>query len=347
MKRLFLNNVLFRLLWPLGYGVFIYLFVLLLNNTLDQLKESFFGQELYFIIALSYIVFEGNRLAVNWYFGGKKARDTLSLITTILLNAVVTGLVVMAVVSFYFIVVLGFSSLSTFSTEMTVFTVVYVVSSLLFNGLAVSNQFLFIENQSLLENEETLAANLDAELTRFKNEVNPHLLYDSLESLITLVHKSSQEAEDFIDQMALVYRHILSNRNNELIELTKEMDAVDSVVYILNEKYNQHIHVTCDWSSGLDDNVVIPGTITSTVQHIIESTIVSEIHPLEIRIEQEEKGYLSIRHRLNERLRKPERNYVQELQNAYSIFSEKPVVSVKAYGESFVKIPMLQFEDAA
>ena len=36
-----------------------------------------------------------------------------------------------------------------------------------------------------------------------------------------------------------------------------------------------------------------------------------------------------------------------ELQNAYSIYSAKPVVVVKAYGESFIKIPMLQFGDAA
>jgi len=347
-KKLFLNSVLFRALWPLIYGVVIYMFILLLNNTLGQLQESFFGQELYFCIALSYIVFEVNRVSLNIYLKrSQKTNDFLSVITILLINMAITTIAVVGVVSLYFIVALGFSSISTFSSELVVFSLIYTISSLLFSGLVVSNQYLFLENQSLIRHENALAANLEAELARFKNEVNPSLLYDSLESLITLVHKSSQEAEDFIDQMALVYRHILSNRNNDLIEFSREMEAVDSIVYIMNVKHDNRIKVSCEWGPDLEESLIIPGTITSTVQHIIERTIISDVHPLEIIIEQEEKGYISIRHRLNERLRTRKGPYVSELQNAYSIYSAKPVVVVKAHGESFIKIPMLQFGDAA
>ena len=56
MKKLFIHQPLFRLLSPIISGVIIYLLVLLLNNNVEQIQEQFFNEELYFCIALSYLI---------------------------------------------------------------------------------------------------------------------------------------------------------------------------------------------------------------------------------------------------------------------------------------------------
>jgi len=180
---------------------------------------------------------------------------------------------------------------------------------------------------------------------KFKNEINPNLLYDSLESLISLIHKNAEEAEDYIDKMALVYRYILSNRNTELVKIGEELQATENVVILLNEMHYNNIEL----QNGLQDQVleemVIPGSLTSVMESIIRKTIISDTQPLKIQLEVDENGYLVISHTLNDKLRLDGTESLQQLQRAYSIFTEKPVVSVKAYGESFIKIPLLQLKE--
>ena len=116
MNRFFYNQPIFRILWPPFYGAFVYLLILLLNNNLDQLEESFFGDELYFCIILSYLVFESIRLIINFKF---KKPDWIPgfwpVLNLVLIILVITGIIVTAGVDFYFMVILGFSSLSLFS----------------------------------------------------------------------------------------------------------------------------------------------------------------------------------------------------------------------------------------
>jgi len=346
MKGAFFNNRVFRIVWPLLYGEVIYLLILLLNNDLGQLKESFFGQELYFCILLSYLIFEANRFVL--IIDVKRKTDDQSafrIVSVMVINLILTTFLIFTVVSVYFTVILGFSSINTFSTELATFILIYLATSLIYNGLVISNQYLFKENENLLQNERILAENLELELMKFKNDVNPELLYDSLESLISLIHKNSNEAEDHIDRLALVYRHILSNKNNEVISISQEMQAVKSIISLMNEKFNNCIQMNHPTEDKFPEFFVIPGAITNTIETVIRKTIITQVQPLDIYFDFEEEGYFIIRHKLNDRLSQVKSSNMQELQNAYSIFTEKPVVSVKAYGENYIKIPILHLEE--
>lgn len=344
-QKAFHNNPIFRIVWPLFYGAVIYLLILLLNNNLSQLNESFFGQELYFCIALSYLVFESNRFILKLDIKRKTDdQSAFRVISVIAVNLLLTSIIVFVVVRIYFNIILGFSAMSTFSTELSMFILIYAATGLIYNSLVISNQFLFKENQDLLQNERILAENLELELLKFRNEVNPDLLYDSLESLISLIHNNLNEAEDYIDRLALIYRHILSNRNNELINISQEMEAVKNIVYLLNEKYNHNIKIH-SLPEEFPDFLVIPGAVINAIEAIIRQTIITTAQPLGIHFDFQEDDYLVIRHKLNNRLVNKKQDYISELQNAYSIYTEKPVVSVKAYGENYVKIPILHLEE--
>lgn len=346
MKKVFLNNPLFRILWPPIYGSVVYLLILLLNNNLAQLNDSFFGQELYFSILLSYLSFELMRLGVNFIFRKTDWEpDVLAILNLIIVNLVISSLVVTIGVNIYFRFVLGFSSWSTFSTELGIFLAVFMFTSLFYTSISVSTSFLFRENRNQMQQEQILKENLELELTRFKNEINPDLLYDSLESLIPLIHNNAEKAEDHIDRMALVYRYILSSRNSDLVDIRKELKAVGNIVSLLNEKYSKNIVVKNNIDAEFQDRMVIPGSLSSTVETIVRSTIISSYQPLNLQLEAGKDEYLVISHPLNEKLKPVLNDGYTQLQRAYSIYTEKPVVSVKAYGENFVKIPLLQLKE--
>ena len=56
--------------------------------------------------------------------------------------------------------------------------------------------------------------------------------------------------------------------------------------------------------------------------------------------------YFVLRHKLNQKLRTEDDNTINDIQEAYSIFTEKPVITIKAYGENHIKIPILVLDEA-
>jgi LytS/YehU family sensor histidine kinase len=213
--------------------------------------------------------------------------------------------------------------------------------------MVIGNQYLFRENQELISSERMLTENLELELIKYQNDVNPDLFYDSLESLISLLHKDPFEAEDYIDKLALVYRHILSNKNAELTNFDKELEAVRNMIYLLNEKYGNTITLTNKVAAEISEKwVVVPGSLAKQVESIIRSTIITPIQPMDLVLEVESDDYFVLRHKLNQKLRTEDDHTVNDIQQAYSIFTEKPVVTIKAYGENHVKIPILVLDEA-
>jgi len=337
----FHNNIVFRITWPLLFGALIYLLILLLNNNLNQLGTSFFSQELAFTVGITYMVFEVNKYVIV-------LADKLSSIgITLLINILVTALVVAGTVTFYFLVILGFSSMGIFSEELTTFTIIFCGVSLVYNSMVIGNQYLFRENQDLISSERILTENLELELIKYQNDVNPDLFYDSLESLISLLRKDPFEAEDYIDKLALVYRHILSNKNAELTNFDKELDAVRNLVFLLNEKYGNTIQLINNLDEQISDKwVVVPGSLAKLVESVIRGTIITTIQPLNLILEFESDDYFVLCHKLNQKLRTEDDNTINDIQVAYSIFTEKPVITIKAYGENHIKIPILVLDEA-
>jgi LytS/YehU family sensor histidine kinase len=120
---------------------------------------------------------------------------------------------------------------------MVGFTIIYSFSALLYNLLYYSNDYLQRENTLKLTAEKQQREVLEMEMAEFKNDINPDLLYESLENVISLMAKKNDQAEEYIDYLASAYRYVLTNRQRELISLRSEIEAARNIIRLLNEKY--------------------------------------------------------------------------------------------------------------
>ncbi|ELR72308.1 putative two-component system sensor protein histidine kinase [Fulvivirga imtechensis AK7] len=347
MKKIFINHTLFRLLVPPFYGALVYLLILLVNNNVAQISEIFTGQEVYVCIGLSYLLSETLRLNVK--LAEKLTDDQTTALSRIILQTlsglILSVIVISLTISAYFTYILQFSITET---QLIIFNSIFAVSSLLYNLLYFSNYYLYRQNLSRLETEKMLTENLEIELGQFKNEVNPKLLYDSLETLITLIHKNNEEAEDYIDHLSLVYRYILSHRKIELSSLDEEIKAANNITHLLNYQYDNTITFKANIPPDHLHLPMVPGSLPGLVESIIRSTIINKFNPLIIELAIEETdGYLILSNKLNDRLivDSNRKEVVNNLQRSYSYFSEKPVVQVKAYNINYIKIPILELAE--
>jgi sensor histidine kinase YesM len=340
MKRYFIHNPLFRIVAPAVYGILIYLLILLINNNVTQVNEIVSSQEVYVCIVLAYLAFESMRLVVvllNRFLKGKQQAFLIPL--QLGATSLISVLLVQFSLRAYFQYFIGFS---ISATQLLIFGIVFGVTALLYNLLFYSNYFLQKENTLKLNAEKQQRDVLDMEMMEFRNDINPDLLYESLENLIALMYRDVEKAEDYIDALASAYRYVLTNRHQELISVATEVEAAKTLIRLLNEKYFGQLR----FESTLDENelkaMLIPGSLPIIIENMIRNTIISRFEPFVIRCYLED-DYITIQARLNDKLILHETSdiAINRLQKSYSLYSDLPLIRVKAYQENYVKLPVI------
>jgi sensor histidine kinase YesM len=341
MKRYFIHNPVFRIIAPAIYGVLVYLLILLINNNVTQINDLFISQEVYVCIVLSYLSFEILRLLIvllSRYVKEKYRRTYIGI--QLIVTTVVSVTIVASCLSLYFTYGVGFS---ISGTQLLIFTAVYTITALLYNLLYFSNYYLQKENILKLTAEKQQRDVLEMEMLEFKNDINPDLLYESLENLIGLMYRDVDQAEEYIDCLASAYRYVLTNRQQELVSIPTELDAAKTLIRLLNEKHYGQLK----FESGLEPDeltaMLIPGSLPVIIESMVRNTIITRFEPFIIRCYRED-DYITIQCRLNDRLmfHPSSEMALTRLQKSYSLYSDLPLIKVKAYQENYVKLPVIE-----
>lgn len=341
MKKVFIHNPIFRILAPIAYGIVVYILILLVFDSIQSLNENYFNQEAYICIGLTYLVFESLRFVIivlDKYVKvdeNLKPRIAIQVITTTILSvSIVSGGLIL-----YFTEFLNYQG---FETELMAFNAIFVVTTLLYNMLYLSLIYLNMQNITKLEEENVKQKNLEYQMLCFNNELNPELLYDSLETLLDLLHHDEDDSERFIDKLSSVYRYILSNKNNELVQVKEELSTAEDLLYLLNVKHDGNVSLTTKITGELEELYLVPGTFNLILENITSSNLISKRRPLKISCYQDEE-YLVIQVKTNEKLSLPNKYTLHgRLQEAYEYFTILPIIELKAYGDLFIKVPLLK-----
>lgn len=130
------------------------------------------------------------------------------------------------------------------------------------------------------------------ELIQLKNQVNPHFLFNSLNSLSALIGEDRRRASVFLDELASVYRYMLQAGQRSLIPLADELAFLDAYRYLLNERYGSALCWKIETNPALSDLLLPPLTLQILVDNALRYNSLLAHKPLTI----------TIRHLANNRL---------------------------------------------
>ena len=346
MKRNLIYQPIFRIVVPPIYGIMMYLLILLINNELGQLGYTVFTVEMVLCMGLAYLISEPLGLVIRIF--QKRTDDDLRSVNSIAglisVNLLLGALIIFLAVYSYFYYYEGF----IYEATLIKMVVVYAISGLLFTMFFLSTHFLSVRNESELRKEDLKRQNLEHQLEIFNNEINPDLLFQSLETLISLVHFNQDKAEDFVDRLAIVYRYILENRKKELVTLKDELQAARNMMYLFKERYPNELRFEMKNEARNAEKLLVPNALPTMLDCIINNSIISIHQPLSITIDGDgDEGYLVIQYTDNQKL--SQNKYIKKrcknVHDAFAFFSDRPVIEIKAYGSGFVKLPLLDVKD--
>ena len=337
MKRLFIHHPLFRLVSPLFSGTLVYMLILLINNTINELGENFFGQELYVCIALAYLIQELARLSIVVFRHLKQPKSfLLRLVLQVLLTLLTTVLLVSGSMYLYFVNVLHYEPNFT---ELLIFNSIFSVISLIYVLLYVSHQFLHKINVEKMQKEEWARLKMEEDFTQFKQEINPTLLFESLEAILVVMKNDADEAEEVTDSFASMYRHLLYNRKNEVIPLDQEMEALEEFLSVQQHLPYRRIRLLNSYKG---ETWIVPGTLVQILEAIMRSTIPSKQGELNVEIF-DDTNTVEVKYKHEEKLNNSLNiKSLNKIKRNYQYYSKEPLEVKHGPEEKTIKIPKLQ-----
>ena len=135
-----------------------------------------------------------------------------------------------------------------------------------------------------MEKKELLRENLQSQLDSLKGQVNPHFLFNSLNTLSSLITKDSARAEAFVEKLSNVYRYLLQSNQHELVTLKSELNFLDSYIHLLTTRFGGNIIVTKTINANYEAYLLPPLTLQLLIENAVKHNIVSSRQPLQISI---------------------------------------------------------------
>lgn len=195
---------------------------------------------------------------------------------------------------------------------------------------------------SLAEMEKYKKENAEYRFETLRTQVNPHFLFNSLNTLSSLVYQDREKAAGFIRDLSDVYRYVLENRNRETIELNHEISFIRSFVYLYQLRFDTKLNVDINISEALLDKLVAPMTLQLLVENAVKHNVISTNKPLSISITTDENGYLVVENNLQKKTGVVSTELgLKNISNRYAFLTGKPVEIIETESEFIVKVPLL------
>ncbi|MBO0952518.1 histidine kinase [Fibrella sp. HMF5405] len=144
------------------------------------------------------------------------------------------------------------------------------------------------------EREKLQVANLQSQFDVLKQQVNPHFLFNALNSLSALISEDPQRAELFVDKLSGVYRYILRANSELLTTLAAELDFIDDYFHLLQTRHDAGLSLRIAVDQARYNCRLPPLTLQLLVENAVKHNVVSSKRPLAIHICTDEMGQLLV-----------------------------------------------------
>lgn len=159
--------------------------------------------------------------------------------------------------------------------------------------------------QSQREVETLSKARLQAQLDALRQQVNPHFLFNSLNSLISLIEEDPQQAGAFAEELSSVYRYLLRSNEASLVPLASELDFVQSYYHLLRTRHGDALTLVTHIQPGAETRQLPPLTLQLLIENAVKHNVILPDQPLTIALSTNEQQCLTVSNNLQ---RKPSRS---------------------------------------
>jgi ligand-binding sensor domain-containing protein len=195
-----------------------------------------------------------------------------------------------------------------------------------------------LQRLALLEQEK-----IAFDYEHLKSQVNPHFLFNSLNTLTSLIEDNQGDAVAYTERLSDLYRNMLTYHNKDLITLGEEWEILSAYLYIQQSRFGKALQIKGIIPEAFKASARIPPmALQLLVENAIKHNVVSVSSPLIIEVIVDEKE-ITISNKINPKIRREMESGIglANITNRYAMLTRRKVYYGKEGENWVVKLPLL------
>lgn len=196
---------------------------------------------------------------------------------------------------------------------------------------------------TLTESEQLKKVNLQSRLDGLKDQVNPHFLFNSLNSLSSLISEDPKKASKFLDELSKVYRYLLRNNEEGLTSLTSELQFARSYFHLLKTRYGDGIDIRINVDAACMNAQIPPLTLQLLIENAVKHNVILKEQPLLIEIIAINDGKLMVKNCLQPKVAKLPSTKIglNNIMSKYKLLNQPEIDIMNTEKEFIVTVPLI------
>ena len=163
-----------------------------------------------------------------------------------------------------------------FSTSFTSIIFIFLSTVLKFTV----DWFLNERIQRDLENQR-----LSAELSFLKSQINPHFLFNSLNSIYSLAYQKSDTTPEAILKLSEIMRYMLYECNDNKVELAKELQYLHNYIELQKIRFGNKAFIDFEVNGETTNQYIVPLLLISFIENAFKHGIANDpVMPISLKI---------------------------------------------------------------
>lgn len=272
---------------------------------------------------------------INW-----KQRPNISLA----LAVVISGIYGIGLMSFIMKALVWMGITKEQPAEAYVENCIYsALFSMLIALIINGREFLMQWKRSAEDNERMRAEMIRSQYEVLKTQVNPHFLFNSLNTLAAIIPEKPSVAVDFVEQLSKVFRYSLQHSEENTTTVAAEMKIVAAYIFLNKQRYDDKLQTDIRVGDEVKDKIIITQSVLMLVENAIKHNEISAGSPLLVSIFTE-GDMLVVKNNLQPKRIPEESTHIglQNIRRRFSLIAKKEVQVIQQKEAFIVKIPMLE-----
>jgi len=202
--------------------------------------------------------------------------------------------------------------------------------------------FFYILWRKAMNREQRLKEeNLIFRYETLKNQVNPHFLFNSLNTLSSLVKVNPEVAEQYINKLASIYRYILENSQKDRIPLQSEIAFINDYFFMQKIRDEEKIQLNIQLNN-CSNFLILPISLQILIENALKHNMATREKPLQISLYCE-NGYIIVKNNLQKmtHLGDSPKIGLKNLQERLQLITRQALIIEETNNEFTVKLPMI------
>lgn len=224
---------------------------------------------------------------------------------------------------------------------------VFIVIFLLYQVAYISYYFFRQWSNALLEKERLQKENISSQLQALQAQVNPHFLFNSLSSLISLIEADKDLAVEFVQELSDVYRYLLQQKNETLVKVCDEMKFINSFIYLHKARCGENLKTEINIDHKFSNYLIPPHTLQILTENAIKHNVISGSRPLTIKIYTDGNENITVENNLQKKISSQKNTGLglENISERYRLLGRRNIKIEDAPGIFRVTVPVIKPED--